>query len=102
MKGDSRMASSAKVSTCTDDRNGQGTALLEQLMELGQPTVLTINGRAEFVVQDPASYKQLLELVDRLETIERVKKSMDAFDRGEGRPAREVLEELRQKHGIPS
>ena len=45
------------------------TELVRQMKETGQPIVLTINGRAELVVQDAASYQRLLELVDRLEAI---------------------------------
>jgi predicted transcriptional regulator len=34
-------------------------------------------------------------------TVAAVKESMAAFERGEGRPAREVLEQLRKKYHIP-
>jgi hypothetical protein len=77
-------------------------ALLEQLRQNGQPVVLTINGQKDLQVQDSGSYRLLLELIERLETIAGVNKSMEAFEGGEGRPAREALEELRQKHGISS
>jgi hypothetical protein len=77
-------------------------SFLEQLQQNGQTVVLTINGQKELQVQDPGSYRLLLELVERLETIEGVRKSKEAFERGEGRPAREALEELRRKHGIRS
>jgi hypothetical protein len=30
-----------------------------------------------------------------------IRTGMEEFERGEGRPAREALEELRRKHGIP-
>jgi prevent-host-death family protein len=77
------------------------TDFLKRLRKTGQPVVLTVNGKAELVVQDAASYQKLLELVDRLEAIEGIKRSMASFERGEGRPAWEALEELRQKHHIP-
>ena len=38
---------------------------------------------------------------NQAETIAAVKESMAAFERGEGRPAREALEELRAKYAIP-
>ena len=34
---------------------------LRQLRETGHPIVLTINGKAELVVQDTASYQKLIE-----------------------------------------
>jgi prevent-host-death family protein len=67
---------------------------LRQLKETGRPLVLTINGKAELVVQDAASYQRLFELAERLETIEAVKGSLAAIDRGEGRPMDEVFDEL--------
>ncbi len=84
---------SSKVSTL---------AFLEGLWQNRQQVMLTINGQKELLVQDARSYRLLLELVERLETIDGVRKSMEAFERGEGRPAREALEELRQKYGLSS
>ena len=75
-------------------------AFLEKLWQNRQSLVLTINGQ-ELVVKDAGSYQLLQQLVERLETIDGVQKSMEAFDRGEGRAAREALEELGRKHGIP-
>ena len=36
------------------------------------------------------------------ETVKAIRAGIESFRRGEGRPAREALEELRQKHGISS
>jgi prevent-host-death family protein len=41
--------------------------LLDRLKKTGNPLVLTINGKAEVVVQDAEPYQELLE---RVETIE--------------------------------
>ena len=49
-------------------------SFLRQLKESGHPLVLTINGKAELVVQDARSYQKLLDLAERLETIEAVRK----------------------------
>ena len=48
--------------------------------------MLTVNGKAEIVVQDAKSYQQLLDLAERLETIEAVKEGPASVDLGEGRP----------------
>ena len=66
-----------------------------------RPLVLTVNGRAELIVQDARSYQALLELADRAEPIEGVRRGLESMARGEGRPAEQVLEELRKKHKIP-
>jgi hypothetical protein len=89
---DSDPASSAKRTT---------VEFVRHLKKIGQPVVLTINGTAELVVQDATSFQMLLELVDRLDTIEAIREGIASVDRGEGRPAEEVLEEMRQKYCIP-
>ena len=67
---------------------------LRQLKETGNPVVLTINGKAELVVQDAASYQRLFDLAERLETIQAVKDSLASADRGEGRPMDDVFDTL--------
>lgn len=65
------------------------------------PLILTVNGRAELVVQDAMAYQEMLDRLYRAETVAAIRESLDEFNRGEGRPAVEALEELRAKHGIP-
>jgi len=72
------------------------TELLRQMKETGEPIVLTINGRAELVVQDAGSYQKLLELVDRLEAIAGVRKGLEESKRGEGRPIEDAVREIRE------
>ncbi len=56
--------------------------------------MLTVNGKAEIVVQDAKSYQQLLDLAERLETIETVKEGLASVDLGEGRPMDDVFDAL--------
>ncbi len=74
---------------------------LRRLRESGQPELLSIDGKTELVVQDARAYERLLELVDRAEAIEGIREGLESMKRGEGRPAREVLEEIRKELGIP-
>ncbi len=39
------------------------------MKETGHPVVLTVNGKAELVVQDAASYQKLIELAERTEAL---------------------------------
>lgn len=66
---------------------------LRQLKATGNPIVLTINGKAELVVQDAASYQKLMEQADDLEITRRALSEMKS---GLGRPAGEMLAEMRQ------
>ena len=69
---------------------------LARLKETGHPLVLTINGKAELVVQDARSYQRLLDLAERLETIQAVKEGLASVERGEGRPMEDVFDALEQ------
>ena len=64
------------------------------------PLVLTVNGRAELVVQDAASYQQILERLERAETLAAIRRGMEQFDRGEGIPLDEAAKRLQKKHAF--
>jgi PHD/YefM family antitoxin component YafN of YafNO toxin-antitoxin module len=70
-------------------------AFLGQLKETGRPIVLTINGKAELVVQDSASYQKLLDLAQRAERLEALRASVDDLRAGQTSPADEMLAEMR-------
>ena len=55
---------------------------MTKMKKTGQPVVLTINGKAEMVVQDAASYQQLLERAGQAEMIEFLRESRDDIDDG--------------------
>jgi prevent-host-death family protein len=70
------------------------TEYLAQLKQTGHPLVLTINGKAELVVQDARSYQRLLDLAQRLETIQAVREGLASIERGEGRSSDAVFNAL--------
>lgn len=70
---------------------------LRRLKATGNPLVLTVNGKAELVVQDARSYQRLLDLAERLETIQAVKEGLASADRGEGRSMDDVFDELEKQ-----
>ena len=72
--------------------------LLDRLRRTGHPLVLTINGRAEVVVQAVGAYQDLL---DRVETIEAVQRGFADVKAGRTKSARDVFNRLRRKHGVP-
>jgi hypothetical protein len=53
------------------------------------------------MVMDEKPDQKLLEVVDRLETIEALKEALEDVENGRVRPAREAFEELGAKHAIP-
>jgi prevent-host-death family protein len=75
---------------------------IRQLKTTGEPMVLTVNGKAQVVVQDAASYQRMLDLVDRAEAVVGIKKGLASAARGEGIPAEEAFARIRRKHRIAS
>ncbi len=78
------------------------TELVRRMKETGRPIVLTINGRAELVVQDTGSYQKLLELIDRLEAIAGIQKGLDESKQGEGQLFEDAIREIREQVETPS
>ena len=70
---------------------------IRRLQKAGRPEVLTINGRAELVVQDAASYQKLLDQVEQARTIAAIQRGLDDADAGRTRPADQVLKRLRRR-----
>jgi len=68
--------------------------LVRQMKKTKQPVVLTVNGKAELVVQDAESYQQLLEAKERMEAIEGIKRGLESMKRQRGKPATEFFREF--------
>lgn len=74
---------------------------LDKLRETGRPQVLTVNGRAQVVVQDAEAYQRLLELVERAEAIEGIRRGLEDVEQGRTKPATDALAKIRRRHRIP-
>lgn len=75
---------------------------IQQMKQTGKPVVLTVNGKAELVVQDAESYQKLLNMLEQLETIAGIKQGLEDIDAGRTRPLAEFEQEMQQKYGISS
>jgi prevent-host-death family protein len=73
---------------------------VSRLKERKMPLVLTVNGRAELVVQDAESYQEILDRLERAETLAAIRKGMEQFDRGAGIQLKDAEARLRKKHGF--
>jgi prevent-host-death family protein len=54
------------------------TEYVKKIKKSGNPLVLTVNGKAELIVQDAESYQRMLVLLDRAETIEAVREGLES------------------------
>jgi len=68
---------------------------LKRLKSTGRPEVLTVNGKAELIVQNAAAYEETLD------AIRGIQRGLDAMKTGTGKPFRVALDEIRAKHKIP-
>lgn len=73
---------------------------LAQLRETGEPLLLTVDGKAELVVQDAASYQQLLARIDRLEAIVGIRSGLKDYAEGRVKSFEDFATEKREKHGL--
>jgi PHD/YefM family antitoxin component YafN of YafNO toxin-antitoxin module len=73
---------------------------IEHLKSTGKPRVLTINGKAELVVQDAKAYQKMLDVIDRLQAIEGVRRGLEAMEQNSGRSASEFFGEMQEKYKL--
>ena len=73
---------------------------LQQLKRSGRPNVLTLNGKAEVVVQDAAAYQEMIEAMEAAQAKQGIAEGIASMERGEGEPADKVFARLRKKHGF--
>src|SRR5947209_20550721 len=81
----------------------QTSEFLERLHDTGEPLVLTVNGKAQVVVQDAAAYQKLVEAAakaERDETIAAIREGLADVKAGRTKPARAILDRLAKKYGI--
>lgn len=76
-------------------------AHVARLKETHAPEVLTVNGKAELVVQEAESYEAMAVRLEYMETIAAIQEGMASAERGELKPAAQVLAEMRARYGIP-
>ncbi|MGH2410908.1 MAG: type II toxin-antitoxin system Phd/YefM family antitoxin [Chloroflexota bacterium] len=75
---------------------------VKQMKATRNPVVLTVNGKAELVVQDAESYQALLDRLEQADAIAGIQRGLVQMELGEGRPAKEVFAEFRSRHGMPN
>ncbi|MDT5122547.1 MAG: hypothetical protein QOC96_2029 [Acidobacteriota bacterium] len=77
------------------------TEYVKKIKKSGNPLVLTVNGRAEIIVQDAKSYQRMLELLDRAETIEAVREGLASVRQGKTMSLDQFDKEMRKKIRTP-
>ena len=73
---------------------------VRQMKETGEPIVLTINGKAELVVQDAASYQKLLDIAEEAKIMEGIRRGLEDMKAGRTMSLDDFKDHARSKHGI--
>ena len=64
---------------------------IKRLKKTGQPEILTVNGKAELVIQDARKYEEIIDLLDSLE---KIALSAKQHAGGQSLPAQKIFEKL--------
>jgi len=73
---------------------------MKRLKKTKRPLILTVNGKAEAVVQDAEAYQRLLDIAAQADAFEGIRQGLEDVKKGRVRPGREALEVFRRVHGI--
>ena len=74
---------------------------MKHLKKTKRPLILTINGKAEAVVQDAEAYQRLLDIAAQADASEGIRQGLEDVRKGRVRPAREALAKFRRSLAIP-
>jgi hypothetical protein len=66
-----------------------------------KPLILTVNGKAEAIVQDAEAYQRLLDSAAQADPLEGILQSVEDMKKGRVRPARQALAAFRRFHEMP-
>src|SRR3984957_10955397 len=99
MRNSAKLDITKDIQSLTNFRR-KSAQFLKQLKKSKRPVVLTVNGKAEAVVQDAEAYQRLLDIAARADVYEALRQSDDDIANGRMRPAEEVFAEFRSRHGL--
>ena len=68
--------------------------LVDNLKRTKHPLILTVNGKAELVVQDAQSYQELLEAAELIETLKGIKRGLGQMKEEKGKTADSFFAEM--------
>lgn len=67
---------------------------IKRLKKTGQPEILTVNGKAELVIQDARAYEKMTNL---LATLEKISKASMSHDDGKAIPADQAFSAIKER-----
>ncbi|MCA9435825.1 MAG: hypothetical protein KC978_08580 [Candidatus Omnitrophica bacterium] len=90
----------SKESRPLGDFTTDTAGFLKRLRKSGLPEIITVEGKAELVVQSFEAYQRLLGRMDELEALEKVHQALGRVRDGErGQSPHESLRDILKNHG---
>ena len=83
------------------DFKRRSSELLKRMKRNRRPMVLTVNGKAELVVQTAEEYQKMLDEIEKNSAIEGIRRGLESMNAGHGRPLKDFDAEMRRKYKIP-
>lgn len=90
---------SRDIQSLTDFKKNT-SEFVEQLKQTGEPVVLTINGKAELVVQDAAAYQKLRAVAEEARVLEGIRQGIEDMNAGRTVGLDGFKEHARTRDGI--
>ena len=87
------MVEAAESHTVSEFRQ-DAESLIARVKASGRPVLLTVEGRAEAVLQDVVSYEAMVDRLREMEDLAAVREGLAQADAGMTRPAEEFFAEL--------
>jgi len=78
----------------------RSSEFLKQIKKSKRPVVLTVNGKAAAVIQDPEAYQRLLDIAAQADAREGISQGLEDARKGRTRPAEEFFRDFEAAHGI--
>lgn len=73
---------------------------VEQVTQSKNPIAITINGSAQVIVVDAASYQQTMDELEEARFVKAIREGEQAIAEGRVKPVAEAFAEIRAKHGL--
>ena len=73
---------------------------IRKVRETGEAAILTVDGEPEVVLQSASAYRESLADRELIEDLRGISRGLDQAKSGQGRPMRDLLREIADRHGI--
>jgi prevent-host-death family protein len=93
------MIRTTDIHSLTDFQRNAKT-YIRQITETKRPIAVTVNGEAQVVVLDAASYQQMVDELEQERSSKAVRAGEHHVDDGRARSDNEVIAKIKAKHGL--